>query len=74
MSLDGNLDKWKQAISKDKITWFQVSNLLEWNEPIAKRYEVDQIPTTFLLDSNGKIIATDIFGSELREKVKSILN
>lgn len=74
VSLDGNLDKWKQAISKDKITWFQVSNLLEWNEPIAKRYEVDQIPTTFLLDSNGKIIATDIFGSELREKVKSILN
>lgn len=73
VSLDKDLESWKAAIAKDKITWMQVSNLKEWNEPIAKMYNVQQIPTTFLLDATGKIIAKDLTKEELRAKVLELL-
>lgn len=73
VSLDSNLEKWKQAILKDKITWTQISNLKEWNDPIARTYEVNQIPSTFLLDSSGKIVAIDLRGEELKNKIKELL-
>lgn len=73
ISLDSNLEKWKQAILKDKIKWIQVSNLKEWNDPIAKMYEVNQIPSTFLLDRSGKIVAIDLRGTQLKDKINELL-
>ncbi len=73
VSLDKDLTKWNEAIAKDKITWTQVSNLKEWDEPIAKQYGVQQIPTTFILDSSGKIVAKDLRGEELKTKVLELL-
>jgi len=74
VSLDKDLASWNQAIAKDKITWVQVSNLKEWAEPIAKQYNVEQIPTTFLLDASGKIVAKDLRGEELKAKVLELLS
>jgi len=74
VSLDKDLDSWKQAIEKDKITWVQVSNLKEWAEPIAKQYGTEQIPTTFLLDASGKIVAKDLRDAELKAKVLELLS
>jgi len=73
VSLDKDAAKWKEAIAKDKITWTQVSNLMEWKDPIALQYGVEQIPTTFVLDKNGKIVAKDLRGEELKAKVKELL-
>lgn len=73
VSLDKDLEQWRNAIAKDGITWTQVSNLKEWNEPIAKMYHVEQIPTTFLIDEKGRFIAQDLFGEELRKKVQELL-
>jgi len=73
VSLDKDLAKWKDAIAKDKITWVQMSNLKEWSEPIAKTYKVESIPATFILDSNGTIVAKDLRGEELKSKVKELL-
>ncbi len=74
VSLDKDLASWNQAIAKDNITWVQVSNLKEWSEPIARQYGVEQIPTTFLLDASGKIVAKDLRGEELKAKVLELLN
>ncbi len=74
VSLDNNLEKWKLAIAKDKISWTQVSNLKEWDDPIARLYHVEQIPTTFLLDANGKFIAKDLQGENLRIKISELLS
>ena len=74
VSLDEDLESWNQAIVKDKITWVQVSNLKKWAEPIAKQYNVEQIPTTFLLDASGKIVAKDLRGEELKAKVLELLS
>ena len=74
VSLDDDATKWKQAIIKDKLVWNQVSNLKGWTDPIAKQYNVDQIPMCFIIDSNGRIIAQGLHGAELRAKVAELLS
>lgn len=73
VSLDSDAAKWKGAIAKDGLTWTQVSNLKEMEDPIADAYGVKLIPTTFVLDASGKILARDLRGAELKEKIKSLL-
>jgi peroxiredoxin len=75
VSLDKPDDKksWMAAISKDKMNWYHVSNLLFWNEPVAKKYGVTAIPATFLLDANGKIIDKNLRGADLETKITSLL-
>ena len=66
-------EKWINAITTDNLTWTQVSNLKFWQDPIAKQYSVQSIPATFLLDADGKIIAKNLRGAELRAKVAEVL-
>lgn len=73
VSLDEDASKWKEAIAKDKLTWTHVSNLKGWKDPIAQMYNVDQIPSTFILDEKGTIVAKDLRGEELKAKVKALL-
>jgi len=73
VSLDNDADKWKAAIAKDQLSWTQVSNLKEMQDPIALQYNVTQIPTTFLLDPKGKVVAIEIYGDELKAKIKELL-
>ena len=73
VSLDKDAAKWKEAIAKDNLTWKHVSNLKFWSDPIATLYNIKSIPATFILDANGKIIARDLRGAELRAKVAEIL-
>lgn len=69
----GDDAKWKEAIAKDGLVWTQVSNLKHWEDPIVKLYSINSIPSTYLLDANGKIIAKDLRGAELKAKVASLL-
>ena len=73
VSLDSDAANWKQAIAKDKLTWNEVSNLKGWEDPIAKQYGVEQIPSTFIFDSEGKIVAKDLRGDELKAKIIELL-
>lgn len=65
--------KWMDAIAKDHLTWTHVSNLKHWDEPIAKEYGIESIPTIFVLDAQGKIVAKDLLGAELKAKVAELL-
>ena len=73
VSLDTDAEKWKTAIAKDKLTWAQISNLKEMKDPIAIQYGISQIPTTFLLDASGKIVAIDLSIDELKAKINELL-
>jgi peroxiredoxin len=73
VSLDNDVTKWKEAIAKDKLTWTQVSNLKEMDDPIALQYGVTQIPSTFLLGADGKIVAIDLTGEALKTKINELL-
>ena len=73
VSLDKDAKKWKEAIAKDGLVWPHVSNLKFWEDPIAKQYNVQSIPATFILDEKGNIVAKDLRGEELRAKVAALL-
>lgn len=73
VSLDEDAAKWNEAIAKDKLAWTQISNLKGWEDPIARAYNIEGIPATLLLDANGKIIAKDLRGEELKARVALLL-
>ena len=63
---------WKDAIIKDKMNWNHISRLMYFG-PLAKLYNVSAIPATFLLDENGVIIATNLRGQQLHNKLEELL-
>lgn len=74
VSLDRKEEDWKKAIADDKLTWHHISSLDYFNDAIAKLYNVDAIPATFILDENGVIIAKNLRGPALEEKIAELLN
>ncbi|MGV3502062.1 MAG: redoxin domain-containing protein [Adhaeribacter sp.] len=74
VSLDENRDKWLKAIAMDKLTWPHVSDLKGWNSAAAQLYNVQAIPQTLLLDKEGKIIAKNLRGKALEDKLASLLD
>jgi len=73
ISLDKTKSSWVKAIEDDNMDWHHISNLKYWNEPIAKDWGVRSIPATFLIDENGVIVAKNLRGNALREKVDELL-
>lgn len=73
ISLDKNAVDWSKAVAKDGLTWSQVSNLKGMNDPIAAQYGVSLLPTTFLLNSAGEIVAIDLDNDSLKSKISELL-
>lgn len=73
VSLDRKSEDWLKAIDMDGLEWNHISNLQYFNDPIAKLYGVNAIPAAFLLDENGVIVAKDLRGPALEEKVAELL-
>lgn len=67
-------DRWLKAIEDDNLKWYHVSNLKFWQDPIAQMYNVRSIPATFILDEQGKIIAKNLRGPALENKMAELLN
>jgi hypothetical protein len=66
VSLDRTAEAWKKAIADDKLNWpYHISDLKYWQSKHAAIYGVRSIPTNFLLDQNGIIIARGLRGPAL---------
>ncbi|MGN6418015.1 MAG: redoxin domain-containing protein [Pseudobacter sp.] len=72
VSVDTKRDAWLKAVHDDKLSWLQVSDLKKKN-PAADLYQITGVPTTYLLDPNGVIIAKNIHGKELEKLLEGIL-
>ena len=72
VSLDEEKMDWINAIEKDKLIWKQVSDLKGWKSQAARLYNVEAIPTNFLIDGAGKIIATNLRGNDLEKKLAEL--
>ncbi len=72
VSLDRNREEWLQAIQQDKLTWTHVSDLKYWQSEAAKTYNITGIPFSLLLDPNGVIIAKNLRGAALHQKLEEI--
>jgi peroxiredoxin len=74
VSLDNDKDAWIKAIADDNLTWKHGSDLQGWQAAPAKLYGVNAIPHTVLLDENNKIIAKNLRGDALKQKLAELLD
>jgi peroxiredoxin len=73
VSLDNYKDPWLSAIQQDNLTWTHVSDLKGWGNEVGKKYGVTGIPQNFLVDRDGRIVAKDLRGQALDEKLAEVL-
>ncbi len=74
VSLDRTAEAWKKAIADDKLSWpYHISDLTFWNSKHAAIYGITQIPTNFLIDENGIILAINLTGPSLEAALKKYL-
>ena len=74
VSLDNNKETWEKGIKELNITWPQLSDLKFWQNEGASLYGVNSIPHTILVDKDGTILAKNLRGNALDEKLAEILN
>jgi len=74
VSLDNNHDAWVKAVNDLRMTWPQMSDLKGWECAGAQLYNVQAIPANVLVDQQGRMIAKDLRGSELLDKMAELLN
>lgn len=72
VSLDREINAWRNAIKQDGLPWHHISDLKGWQSAHAALYSVTSIPQTLLVDREGKIIARNLRGEQLGAKLKEI--
>ncbi|MFN6036824.1 MAG: TlpA family protein disulfide reductase, partial [Bacteroidota bacterium] len=74
VSLDQSKSAWINAIKNDNLNWpWHVSDLMGWNSMAAAKYGVNSIPTNWLIDSRGVILATGLRGEQLDATLQKYL-
>lgn len=74
VSLDDDRDTWTGSITEDGLEWEHVSDLMRWDSPVAAIYEVEKIPYNVIIDPNGRVVATDLYGEKLLNTLDNLLN
>ena len=69
VSIDTKEDAWKQAVKQDGLVWTQI---LDRSQQISNTYGINAIPKNFLIDPTGKIIAKNLRGDDLMDKLKEV--
>ncbi|HNW99380.1 MAG TPA: redoxin family protein [Bacteroidales bacterium] len=74
VSLDKDKTAWKNAIAKDSLKWpYHVSDLKFWSNEAALNYGITLIPSNFLIDKNGVVLAKNLRGKDLEAKLNELL-
>ena len=74
VSLDEEKDSWIKAVKKDKIKWKQVIDPGGWETPTAQQWNIFALPTSFLIDREGRLLAMDLEGKDLEKALKEMLD
>lgn len=72
VSLDTDGDAWKNAIETHALSWPHMSDLAGWESAAVNLYAFSSIPHTVLLDPEGKIVAKDLRGEALSQRLEEI--
>ena len=73
VSLDKEKAAWLKAIKDDGLTWNHISDLKFWNSAAVPLYGIQGIPYNVLVDPQGKIIAKELRGADLENKLAEVL-
>lgn len=72
VSFDNKAESWKNAIKNMGMAWPNISDLKGWQSEATSVYGVNAIPANILLDGDGIIVAVDLRGKALGDKLKEI--
>ncbi len=73
VSLDQTREAWLEGIEEDKLDdWIHVSDLKYWSSEVVPLYGIESIPTNYLLDQEGRIIAANLRGEALVQKLSEL--
>ena len=73
ISLDENGGDWKTAVETMNMKWTQLSDLQGWNNKAARMFDVNGIPFTMIVDTEGRLLAAGLRGGDLRHFVEQYL-
>jgi peroxiredoxin len=74
VSLDLRKEEWVEAIGKDRLgRWEHVSDLRYRDSEVVRQFGLSEIPASFLLDREGRVIAVNLRGEDLRKKLDEVL-
>lgn len=73
VSLDDQKAPWLKAIQDDGLLWTQVCDLKGWKNQVAAEYGVNAVPQNVLLGPDGVVLARNLRGEALDEKLKELL-
>ena len=73
VSLDDETKDWEKAVAKDKITWIQGIDRGGLDALAATKWQVDAIPSSFVVNQNGDVVAINLDKRELEKKIKELL-
>ena len=73
VSLDAEKNNWIKAIHTDNLNWTHVSDLRQFENAVAQLYHVKEIPQNILVDPSGKIVARNLRGDALEQKLSELL-
>jgi peroxiredoxin len=74
ISLDVDKKQWQQAIDNDKLAWAQGSDLKNFEGPTERLYHIEQIPSNFIVDPKGIIVAKNVTGTDLEDFLNKTFN
>jgi peroxiredoxin len=75
VSLDKTKEAWIKGIQDDGLEkWIHVSDVSYWQSNVVPLYKIKSIPANYLLDKEGRIIATDLRGDALQRKLAELFN
>ncbi|MBT7688073.1 MAG: hypothetical protein HN618_06400, partial [Flavobacteriales bacterium] len=72
VSLDKTEKAWLGALQQDGLTWRHISDLKYWQSSVVPEYQIKGIPLTYLVDKDGIIIAKNLRGKSLEDKLAEI--
>ncbi len=73
VALDTEKARWILAVQNQKLPWVTVCDFKGMDSPAVRQYNVSRVPTNFLLDRQGNIVARDVYGEDLAREVRKLL-
>ncbi len=74
VNMDTSKPAWVNAVLDQKLPWISVSDLQGPASPAAGNYNITKVPSNYLIDTEGDIVARDIFGDELRREIEKLID
>ena len=73
VAVDTSKSAWVNAVQEQQLPWVSVSDLLGDSSPSVGIYNVQKLPTSYLIDRKGNIVGKDLFDEELEAQIKKLI-